>query len=62
MQEKAIPFALEGKDLLLRARTGSGKTAACLIPIIHQILRIKKEAKSEGECLTSQVSRFTLRS
>lgn len=27
-QEKAIPLAIEGKDLLIRAKTGSGKTAA----------------------------------
>ena len=27
-QEKAIPLAIEGKDILARAKTGSGKTAA----------------------------------
>ena len=42
VQEKAIPLALDGKDLLLRARTGSGKTAACIIPILQQILQMKK--------------------
>ncbi len=26
-QEKAIPLAMEGKDILARAKTGSGKTA-----------------------------------
>ena len=27
-QENAIPLAIEGKDILARAKTGSGKTAA----------------------------------
>jgi ATP-dependent RNA helicase DDX56/DBP9 len=38
IQETAIPLALEGKDILARARTGSGKTAAYLIPVIQKIL------------------------
>ena len=38
IQEKAIPLALEGKDVLARARTGSGKTAAYCIPVIQKIL------------------------
>uniref|UniRef100_UPI00398F0376 probable ATP-dependent RNA helicase DDX56 isoform X1 n=1 Tax=Pristiophorus japonicus TaxID=55135 RepID=UPI00398F0376 len=42
IQEKAIPLALEGKDLLARARTGSGKTAAYAIPIIEHLLNTKK--------------------
>ncbi|KFM57019.1 putative ATP-dependent RNA helicase DDX56, partial [Stegodyphus mimosarum] len=42
IQEKAIPLALDGKDILARARTGSGKTAAFVIPILQHILRKKK--------------------
>lgn len=42
IQEKSIPLALEGKDILAKGRTGSGKTAAFLIPIIHNILVSKK--------------------
>jgi ATP-dependent RNA helicase DDX56/DBP9 len=38
VQETAIPLALEGKDILARAKTGSGKTAAYCIPIIQKIL------------------------
>ncbi|NP_001084622.1 DEAD-box helicase 56 L homeolog [Xenopus laevis] len=41
IQEKAIPLALEGKDLLARARTGSGKTASYSIPIIQNLLQAK---------------------
>lgn len=41
IQEKAIPLALEGKDLLARARTGSGKTAAYAIPMLQSLLHKK---------------------
>lgn len=34
IQEKAIPIALEGHDLLAVAQTGTGKTAAYLLPVI----------------------------
>lgn len=42
VQEKAIPLALQGKDILARAKTGSGKTAAYAIPVIQKILLAKK--------------------
>ncbi|XP_022536589.2 probable ATP-dependent RNA helicase DDX56 [Astyanax mexicanus] len=47
IQEKAVPLALEGKDLLARARTGSGKTAAYAIPVIQQILTSKQTVQGE---------------
>lgn len=44
IQEKAIPVALDGKDLLGIAQTGTGKTAAFAIPIIQMLneSRVKK--------------------
>jgi superfamily II helicase len=42
VQSKAIPLALEGRDILARAKTGSGKTAAYLLPILHSILKQKQ--------------------
>lgn len=37
IQEKAIPLALQGVDVLGCAQTGSGKTAAFVLPILHQL-------------------------
>ncbi|ESP00430.1 hypothetical protein LOTGIDRAFT_173162 [Lottia gigantea] len=47
IQEKAIPLALEGKDILARARTGSGKTGAFCIPAINKILMHKKNVEEQ---------------
>lgn len=47
IQEKAIPLALEGKDLLARARTGSGKTAAYAVPVIQRILASKQVVREQ---------------
>ncbi|XP_058472666.1 probable ATP-dependent RNA helicase DDX56 isoform X2 [Solea solea] len=47
IQEKAIPLALEGKDLLARARTGSGKTAAYAVPVIQRILNSKQSVREQ---------------
>uniref|UniRef100_A0A8C5MIC4 Probable ATP-dependent RNA helicase DDX56 n=1 Tax=Leptobrachium leishanense TaxID=445787 RepID=A0A8C5MIC4_9ANUR len=48
IQEKAIPLALEGKDLLARARTGSGKTAAYSIPVIQNLLQSKMSVSEQA--------------
>ena len=37
IQEQAIPVALDGRDLLGIAQTGTGKTAAFAIPIIQML-------------------------
>ncbi|MEM0150020.1 MAG: DEAD/DEAH box helicase [Candidatus Micrarchaeaceae archaeon] len=35
VQETAIPLIMEGEDVIVRAKTGTGKTGAFLIPIIN---------------------------
>jgi ATP-dependent RNA helicase SrmB len=40
VQLQAIPLALEHKDLLVSAETGSGKTAAYLLPALHHLLTL----------------------
>ena len=39
VQEEAIPAILEGKDVLARAETGSGKTAAFVLPLLEGVIR-----------------------
>ncbi len=38
VQEQAIPVILDKKDIIASAQTGTGKTAAFLLPVIHHIL------------------------
>jgi superfamily II DNA/RNA helicase len=38
VQEQVVPVAVTGGDLMVSSQTGSGKTAAFLLPLIHQIL------------------------
>ena len=45
IQEKAIPGVLEGKDLLGSAQTGTGKTAAFALPILHRLAAESKTVR-----------------
>jgi len=47
IQEQSIPIVLAGKDLIGCAQTGTGKTAAFAIPIIHQLHRIVGSSKKK---------------
>ena len=52
IQAKMIPIALRGRDVLARARTGSGKTFAYAIPVLQKILKVKNEndvRRSQGK-------------
>jgi superfamily II DNA/RNA helicase len=43
IQDKAIPEVLSGKDIIGIANTGTGKTAAFLIPLIDKVMKDRRE-------------------
>ncbi|RXJ74399.1 DEAD/DEAH box helicase [Veronia nyctiphanis] len=47
VQSEAIPAVLEGRDLMAGAQTGTGKTAAFALPLIHRLL----EEQSAQTCV-----------
>jgi ATP-dependent RNA helicase DeaD len=45
VQRDAIPLLLEGRDLLCQAATGTGKTAAFALPMLHRLARLAPEQR-----------------
>lgn len=48
VQQKTIPLVLEGKDVIVSAQTGTGKTAAFALPILQQLFD-KQDAPKRGK-------------
>lgn len=49
VQQRAVPIALEGRDILVRSQTGSGKTLAYALPIVQQLQEIRpKLTRTDG--------------
>lgn len=48
IQEQAIPLILEGNDLIGCAQTGTGKTAAFVLPILHKLIDGRKKGVIDG--------------
>ena len=42
IQEKSMPYLFDGKDLIGIAQTGTGKTAAFMLPILDHLLRNRR--------------------
>ena len=47
IQEASVPIALTGRDILARAKNGTGKTGAYTIPVIERIDTSKNELQGE---------------
>ena len=54
-QKYAIPCILAGKDVMCCAQTGSGKTAAFLLPLIHMIKENDLPKARSGPCQKPKV-------
>ena len=44
VQQRAIPPALEGRDLMVSSSTGSGKTASFVLPALTRVLAARNDA------------------
>ena len=49
IQAKAIPLAMQGKDLMAGAQTGTGKTAAFALPILQKLLPFASSSTSPAK-------------
>ncbi len=48
VQEQVMPSILEGRDLIASAQTGTGKTAAFLLPILSRLIEHRHEGHTSG--------------
>ncbi|AQR64480.1 hypothetical protein BXU06_04950 [Aquaspirillum sp. LM1] len=48
VQEQTIPLLLQGRDLIGSAQTGTGKTAAFLLPALHRLAQSTENTKGRG--------------
>lgn len=60
VQRRAIPLALDGKDVLCKAKTGSGKTAAYVLPVLAGILKKKSVRGRISLQMLKRVANFWL--
>lgn len=55
IQQQAIPVALTGADLIGCAETGTGKTAAFLLPLIHQLSALPTNGKPASKAIRALI-------
>ncbi len=59
IQEQAIPLVMQGRDVMGLAQTGTGKTAAFVLPILHRLMEGEAPACSRSRYRTNPRTRGT---
>jgi len=62
IQEQVIPAILSGKDVIATAVTGSGKTAAFVLPMLHRLMTIPAKKKGLRALIVSPTRELALQS
>src|ERR1700712_3687553 len=57
VQEQAVPAAIEGRDLLVSSQTGSGKTAAFMLPALHKFAVAEQSPAAKTAAQEAQSAR-----
>jgi ATP-dependent RNA helicase DeaD len=57
VQATAIPYLLDGRDLIVQSRTGSGKTGAFLLPLLARLDPAEKAAQALVLCPTRELAK-----
>lgn len=60
IQEESIPIALTGRDILARAKNGTGKTAAFCIPVLEKIDTSRNEIQGLSLVFSPGLEPFSL--
>lgn len=62
VQEQAIPPILNGQDVIATAQTGTGKTAAFMLPILHRLLMVPRHKRGVRALVLSPTRELALQS
>ena len=60
VQRAVLPAALEGRDVAVMARTGAGKTAAFLIPLLQHVTRSRRKDEPPSATVLSPTRELAL--
>ncbi|RPJ40725.1 MAG: DEAD/DEAH box helicase, partial [Candidatus Latescibacterota bacterium] len=60
VQAKAIPYVLAGRDVMVQSRTGTGKTGAFILPILHRVDPARAECQALVLVPTRELARQVL--